>query len=227
MITSIKVNPNTETSDILFFQETDLTKFDNHVIPLFGPNGVGKSTLIQAMIDNGTKERRNLKISVSDKPTGFYAYRNSKDNFRIAQPHTIDMAFDPSFMKMQWDARSLSEGQSVIYSIMDLLDMVLRRESDETDVTVILDEIDSGLSIDNIDMVMKRIKKIVKRGDTQFIFSFNQPRVLKWFPHVLSMYDGTDIILHNEDDMMNEIQLHKDTFDKIRKTSKGRPKVYE
>lgn len=227
MIKQIKINPNTQTSDVLFFQEVDLTAFDNHVVPLFGPNGVGKSTFIQAIIDNGTKKRQHLTLSLSDKPTTFYAYRNSTDNFKIAQPQSYEMVFDPVFMKMQWDAKSISEGQSVIYSIMGLLDIALHRGDDGNDLTIVLDEIDSGLSIDNIDVVMRKIKRIVKRGDTQFIFSFNQPRVLKWFPHVLSMYDGTKLTLHTDDDMMQEIRKHKKSFDRIRKTSKGMPKVYE
>lgn len=227
MIEQIKINPHTHTSDILFFQEVDLTMFDNHVIPLFGPNGVGKSTFIQAIIDNGTKKCQDLTLSLSDKPTTFYAYRNSKDNPKIAQPHSYEMMFDPTFMKMQWDAKSISEGQSVIYSIMGLLDIALHRDDDGKDLTIVLDEIDSGLSIDNIDVVMRKIKRIVKRGDTQFIFSFNQPRVLKWFPNVLSMYDGTKLTLHTDDDMMKEIRKHKKSFDRVRKTSKGMPKVYE
>jgi Fe-S cluster assembly ATPase SufC len=137
------------------------------------------------------------------------------------------MAFDPTFLKMQWDAKSISEGQSVIYSIMELLNFALHRDDNGEDLMIVLDEIDSGLSIDNVDVVMRKIKRIVKRGDTQFIFSFNQPRVLKWFPHVLSMYDGTKLTLHTDDDMMQEIRKHKKSFDRVRKTSKGMPKVYE
>lgn len=227
MIEQIKIKQNTHTSDILFFQEVDLTVFDNHVVPLFGPNGVGKSTFIQAIIDNGTKKCQYLTLSLSDKPTTFYAYRNSTDNFKIAQPRSYEMAFDLRFLKMQWDAKSISEGQSVIYSIMELLDFALHRDDDGKDLAIVLDEIDSGLSIDNVDVVMRKIKHIVKRGDTQFIFSFNQPRVLKWFPHVLSMYDGTKLTLHTDDDMIREIRKHKKSFDRIRKTSKGMPKVYE
>jgi Fe-S cluster assembly ATPase SufC len=138
------------------------------------------------------------------------------------------MAYDIGFHALQWDARSLSEGQSVIFSIMDLLDSLDTDEIvDGEHTTIVLDEIDSGLSIDNIDMVMKKIRRIVKRrNDIQIIFSFNQPRVLKWFPNVLSMYDGSRITMHNEDDMMAVINEHKKEFDKIRKR-KGRPKVFK
>lgn len=228
MIDKITVKPDTLPYKILFFHELDLTQF-GQVVPLFGPNGAGKSTLIQGIIDAGMKENDNIKVTITHGiKTSFYAYRNSADNLRTCKPKTYAMAYDIGFHALQWDARSLSEGQSVIFSVMDLLDSLDTDEIvDGEHTTIVLDEIDSGLSIDNIDMVMRKIRRIVKRrNDVQIIFSFNQPRVLKWFPDVLSMYDGSRITMHNEDDMMSVINEHKKEFDKIRKR-KGRPKVFK
>jgi Fe-S cluster assembly ATPase SufC len=91
----------------------------------------------------------------------------------------------------------------------------------------LFDELDSGLSIDNVDIIMRKIKYIVdRRDDVQFFISFNNPRVLKTFPNVISLYDGNCIKLNNEDDMMDVINENKEMFNKARKTSKGMPKVF-
>jgi len=231
MVESITINPETRTSKILFFDKIDLTQFTSNVIPLFGPNGAGKSTLLQSIIDRGFRKSNDVTVNITKGiGTTFFAYRNSVDNFKNAEPRTIDQTYDPVFNKLKWDARLISEGQSVIFSIMDLLDHLYNeyKHVSESDVFVVLDEIDSGLSIDNIDVVMRKIKRITRISkQVQLMLSFNNPRVLKWFPEVLSMYDGTKIVLHTEDDMLREIVRHKKEFDKIRKTSKGRPKVYE
>jgi hypothetical protein len=41
------------------------------------------------------------------------------------------------------------------------------------------------------------------------------------------MYDGSVLTLHTDEDMLAEIKKHKAIFDKARKNSKGRPKIYE
>jgi hypothetical protein len=41
------------------------------------------------------------------------------------------------------------------------------------------------------------------------------------------MYDGTFIDLHTDEDMLAEINKHKKMFDKVRKNSRGRPKIPE
>jgi ABC-type multidrug transport system ATPase subunit len=84
------------------------------------------------------------------------------------------------------------------------------------------------MSIDNIDTTMRKIKNLIQKNEhIQFIFSFNSPRVLKHFPRVLSMYDGTFIELHSDEDMLSEIRKHKSAFDKARKNSRGRPKIID
>lgn len=228
MIKKIKIQPESRTSKILFFTEADIEKFSNHVIPLFGPNGAGKSTLL-----GNLAEKNEIKVELDPGiRTQFWSYINGSDNFKNRRPRSISESFDPFFMKCQWDASSLSEGQSILFSVLDLLDGFIRgdeiKEEDGVDYTIILDEVDSGLSIDNIDMIMRKIKTIAnKRNDVQIIFSFNNPRVLKWFNHALSMYDGTMIRLEDENDMARVIREHKKEFDKIRKKSNGRPKVFE
>ena len=225
MITSINVNPDTFESKVFFFNHLDLTPFTERVVPLFGPNGVGKSTLISAI------ESQSVEV-VKDKPTHLYCYSNSRDNFKNRKPRSYMESFDPEYVSARFDAQRVSEGQSIIYSMFDLLDMLRNTKVFERihgkDLLILLDEIDSGMSIDNIDITMRKIKNLVKmRSDLQVIFSFNSPRVLKHFSKVLSMYDGSVLEMHTDEDMLKEIKLHKKEFDKIRKTSKGRPKIYD
>lgn len=224
MITKIAVKPESATSEILFFKEADFSQFKSRVIPLFGPNGVGKSTLLESLVEGKL-------YANTDKPTKFFAYMNSTDNFKHREAKTIHESFDPLFLAAKFNSQSLSEGQSIIYSMYDLLDCFkLNGEiepEDDLDYVLLLDEIDSGMSIDNIDTTMRKIRYLLRiRSDLQFVMSFNSPRILKYFPHVLSMYDGTMIELHTDEDMVNEIRKHKKVFNKARKTSKGRPKVF-
>lgn len=225
MIKSVSVKPDTRTAAILFFQTADFQ--DQRVIPLFGPNGVGKSTLIKEL-----EKHQEVTIITDGIQTECYSYQNARDNYRDRQPRSYLESFDPCFMAAKLDAQSISEGQSIIYSMFDLLDGL--RPSGQlapqegVHKLILLDEIDSGMSIDNIDTTMRKIKNLIrKRDDLQFIFSFNSPRVLKHFSHVLSMYDGTFIDLHTDDDMLVEINKHKKMFDKARKNSRGRPKIPE
>ena len=222
MITEINVKPNSDVSHILFFDYVDLRPFENRIIPLFGPNGVGKSTFIKAI-----ESKQGISVSV-DRPVHFFSYQNARDNFKV---RNYMENFDLGFMNSKFDARGISEGQSIIYSMFDLLDGFMKNGDIQpepgTDFLIVLDEIDSGMSIDNIDLTMRKIKYLSRnRKDLQFIFSFNSPRVVKHFPKVLSMYDGLPIELHDEEDMMCEINRHNEMFNKVRKNSKGRPKIF-
>ena len=223
MITSVSVRPDSFEKEVLFFKEVDLTQFKNRVVPLFGPNGVGKSTFIKSL------EEQKLDIKI-DRPTLVYSYQNSRDNFKTRQARSYEESFDIVFLRAKLDARSISEGQSIIHSMFDLLDGLMKNgglpPEEGKDKVILLDEIDSGMSIDNIDITMRKIKYLLRtRPDLQFIMSFNSPRVLKFFPQVLSMYDGKMIELHTDEDMLVEINRHKKEFNKARKTSKGRPKI--
>ena len=262
MINRIIFPENYNLSDIMLFSEADLTMLpDRRIVPLFGPNGAGKTTILSAL-SNTLYGKLSLEHLLSQKDTdefsaSFYkeenkkkdekkgcilkmdkrsykvlCYKNSTDNYRIREARSYMESFNPYLLNARFDAQSLSEGQSIIYSIWDLFD-ILKPGKDmvsvsEGDVIVLIDEMDSGLSIDNIDMFMKRLRNILKkRNDVQFFISFNNPRILKYFPYVLSMYDGNVLEMHSDEDMIAEIRKHKKSFDKARKKSDGRPKVFE
>lgn len=231
MIQKITVNPNTKASEILFFQEADLTKLpDPRIVMLFGPNGAGKSTLIEEIIACGSKNQPGIHLTHTDTPMHIYSYENATDNFKNRKERSYIEAFNPFFLSGRMDAHQISEGQSILYSVLDLFDGMKPGKGmfqSEGETLVLFDEIDSGLSIDNIDMLMRKIKYVLrKRQDLQIIMSFNSPRVLRYFPNVISMYDGSVLYLKTDEDMLAEIRRHKKEFDKARKLSNGRPKVY-
>lgn len=230
MIERITVKPDSEVSKIFFFDEIDLTKLpDKRMVVLFGPNGAGKSTLISELLKTVSDEC-GIELDRTETPMHVYSYENSRDNFKNRQPRSYMESFDPFFMNSRLEAQSISEGQSIIYSVFDLLDGLKPGKnmfgSEGQEILVLLDEIDSGLSIDNIDIAMRKIKAALrKRDDIQIFMSFNSPRVLKYFPHVVSMYDGSIQELHTDEDMLAQMRLHKTMFNKARKKSNGRPKT--
>ena len=233
MIRKIKVIPDTFEDHILMVKEFDLTKMpDIRLIPIFGANGVGKSTLLKAIAGNSPRQFRRPGARavelVTDKKTDCYSYIGSTDNFKVRQASTYRQAFDPMFLSMKLDARDLSEGQSIIYSLFDLLKGAAKAggdffdPEDDADKVILIDEMDSGLSIDNIDAAMRYVKRSLKnRTDTQFIISFNNPYLLHHFDTMLSMYDGNPVTLHDDKEMLAEIKRWKKQLDKLRKKSDG------
>ena len=250
MIKEITFPKDYQLSRIMFFETADITQMTNpKIVPLFGPNGIGKSTMIQGIIkgleiaslrakykDDPDREyfykqfdfdekREACRLTLDDKPYKRLSYINSQQNFR-----TVNHSFNPFVLNARWDAKTLSEGQSIIYSIFTLFEMLKPGPNmsaiENGDTIVLIDELDSGLSVDNLDMCMRKLKYILrKREDIQIFFSFNNPRVLKFFPEVLSLYDGQPIVLHTADDMIKEMNKHKKMFNKTRKKSNGMPKV--
>lgn len=256
MITKISVIPGSLAEEIFFFSEADLTKLpDPRIVPLFGPNGIGKTTIIKNILsafnlqkvrqklmnEDGSfseqffkKEslRAGIAIEMDSQQTEIYSYSNSSDNFRIREARNCYEVYDPHFLSDRLNAKRISEGQSIIYSAFALLDGLIPGKnmfgSLESCCVALLDEIDSGLSVDNIDLAMRKLKKALKnRENLQVFLSFNSPRVLKYFPYVLSMYDGKVCEMHTDEDMLAEIRKNKKMFDKARKNSRGMPKIYD
>ena len=251
MLHKIQVVPNSLAAEILFFDEIDLDVLpDIRIVPLFGGNGSGKSTLLKE-IDNtlmrtawdeeehdeweglftGKVKPRDKQVELlcDEEKTEFYSYVNSKVNFAVKR-----VGFDPFLMNAKCDAQSLSEGQSIIYSVEALLKGMLkstkRRESfveDGNHAIVLLDELDSGMSLDNIKLCMGLIKRVLRqKRNIQFIMSFNNPYVCYFFPQVVSMYDGKVHNISNFEEMLRELEVNRELLKKARYKKNGEFKIY-
>lgn len=232
MISKIEIVPKTRESKILLCDHLDLDSLPNkQIIPLFGPNGVGKSTLLDGLLAfHERKQNAGVKAEV-DKASILFSYKNSQDNLRVRKPKTYMESFDPFLLKAKFDAGSVSEGQSILYSIYDLIDGIGTSKNamkyEGKDIVLLIDELDSGLSIDNLDRILKKLKYYVgRRKDVQIVFSFNNPYVLRYFPDTISLFTGEVIHLETTEDMLSEIEKHKD-FRKIRYYKNGKPKVFD
>lgn len=253
MIHKIQVIPKTTASQILLFNEIDLDQLpDIRIVPLFGANGSGKTTLLE-QINNSSyamsydqqehdntlgealrgvrhPKRKQIMLTCDDERTELYGYTNSKDNFA-----NREIGFDPFMINARWEAKALSEGQSIIYSAMDLLKGMLKstkkNESfvkDDNHAIVLLDELDSGMSMDNIRKCMEIIKKVLRqKRNIQFFLSFNNPYVCYFFPQVISMYDGKVHEIRNLDEMLAELDANGDQLKAARCKRNGKYKIFD
>ena len=87
---------------------------------------------------------------------------------------------------------------------------------------LLLDEIDSGLSLDNVGKTMRLIKRVLREGrNIQFFMSFNNPYVTHFFPYVISLYDGQVHEMRTFEDMLAELKINQKMLDQARKNSRG------
>lgn len=222
-------------------QEKDGSK--PFMLAVSGPNGEKEYPIVNSEYDEAgwweeeikAKEKDRQAVCTYDTPDGvstnFYFYRN--DEFNLKSDSFLNdrrQMYDPIRISEFYNARSLSEGQSLMYSIRDFLlslekDDSLHKENSQQ--IVLLDEIDSGLSVDNVMYVGEKIIRILKKhDDTQIIMAFNSPVFLKYFPYVISMYDGKVHELHSFDNMLSELKNNKKMLDKARKKSNGDYKIF-
>lgn len=214
MIKSITIKQKSELSDVLMFDKKIELK---QVTLLFGGNGVGKSSLINGIL------KRKVSLELDDTKTMLYSYINSKQNFRnLEKNDNLSMKdfFEPKFFADKFDAQDLSEGQSIIYSLQDIFKLCDQIKDDEEDSLFLLDEIDSGLSIDNVEYLGKKIKKICKENPKfQFIIAFNSYEFCRLFKEVFNMYTGEWIKIKDYDEYRNILKLYRKALLKKRKNN--------
>lgn len=133
---------------------------------LTGPNSSGKSTLIQAI--------RNKKINIEIESTEpefkckHYSFTNSVDNQRNSKELNGPF-FTEKFLDKYITIR-LSEGQSNLLYCYDMLDLIKALQSRDEDSVIFIDEIDSGLSIDNQIFFMKKLVNLMKKDKSHKVF---------------------------------------------------------
>lgn len=190
MIKSFTIKEDSELSKILFFKRIELKQ----ITLLFGGNGVGKSSLI-----NGILNKKEISYELNKK-TLLYSYINSKQNLKELSRNdklSYEDQFDPLIITKKFNADELSEGQSIIYSIQEIFELCNQLDSD-LDHLILLDEVDSGLSADNVEYIARKIKSICKaKPNIQFIIAFNNYEFCKTFKEVFNMYNGEWIKIDN------------------------------
>ena len=204
MIKSISINKGSNLEEILFFNKMNLEQ----VTLLFGANGVGKSSLIKGIL-----KQKEIKFNC-DKEIKLYSYINNEQNFRNMNKNSnlsYEDMFNPYLINKKYNADELSEGQSIIYSLQDIFELCMQIKDDSNDSVILLDEIDSGLSIDNVDYLSDKIKEITdKYSNIQFIIAFNNFEFCRNFPKVFNMYNGKYITIESYEQYRNIINSNRE-----------------
>ena len=204
MIKSISINKGSNLEEILFFNKMNLEQ----VTLLFGANGVGKSSLIKGIL-----KQKEIKFNC-DKEIKLYSYINNEQNFRNMNKNSnlsYEDMFNPYLINKKYNADELSEGQSIIYSLQDIFELCMQIKDDSNDSVILLDEIDSGLSIDNVDYLSDKIKEITdKYSNIQFIITFNNFEFCRNFPKVFNMYNGKYVNIESYEQYRNIINSNRE-----------------
>lgn len=163
---------------------------------LFGGNGVGKSTLLNYIINNNIETDSHDYIVKS--------YINSRDNSNINRNKELATATD--FIKAI-NCNSYSEGQAILHNLLSFLQDIKELKTDKT-IIVCMDEIDSGMSAENINMILWQITELLDTHDNiQFFISCNNYHFVYCFKEVLNMYTGKYIKINSYEEyfeLLNE-----------------------
>lgn len=195
MIKSIKVKDDSFEKEILLFEEAKFKKLNI----LFGGNGVGKTTLLNGIINN------KLDID-SSKELIIKSYVNSKDNFRhIEKANYKDIG---RALLQKVNAKEMSEGQSIIYSLLTYIENAknIAIENSDKTVVLVLDEIDSGLSSENINMILHILIDFLKEKNTQLFVSSNHYHFVYVFKKVFNMYTGDWIEINSYEEYYKKLE---------------------
>lgn len=203
MINKIYIKDKSDLNEILFPKEIDLS---SQVVLLFGGNGVGKSTLIKTIL--GEKYRGEFKSDITGNSMTMFRYIDSEQNSRELQRNPMvgyNGMFNMHNIANMINAQELSEGQSIIYTVQEFLHLAKEQDIDKESLFVV-DEVDSGLSVDNIIWLCDEIKCIAKNNpNIQFVIAFNNYEFCEQFSEVTSMYTGEKLVINSYDQYKKEL----------------------
>lgn len=203
MIKNIEVIDE-KTKGILLFDEVKNVKKLNI---LFGGNGVGKTTFLNAIKDN----KLSFELD-NEKDVLIKSFTNSIDNMKINSQQK-ELSSTRDVVKL-FNSNSFSEGQSIIHYVLSFLYDIKELETDKQ-IVVLLDEVDSGLSVENINMLLWQIKDLIDTKNVQFFISSNHYHFVYAFKNVLNMYDGKYIKIESYEEyferLNNGIQIMKNS----------------
>lgn len=223
MIKSIEIGSGTSARKILMFRKCEI---HNRMNLLFGGNGAGKTTFIKYLSQCTNNKELNKNLQLVDDYTRFtlYSFSNSENNYnKVGHSSRFGLDINPEVALKKYSASALSEGQSIIYSLEDFLYFLenhLPYEEGSSNL-ITIDEIDSGLSVDNIEYVMKRLNKLLEsRKDVQMFISFNNYAICENNPKdILSMYTGKYIEIYGYKQFKYYLNLNRNKLLKKRKNN--------
>ncbi len=190
MIKNIKLNCDRE--HIFLFDEIKNLK---QVNLLFGGNGVGKTSFLKG-IRNLDFELKNDYDKANKDDLIIKSYTNSLDNSKTNKRKEVKTKED---IVKALNSSEYSEGQSILFHLLSFLADVEDINSDKQ-IIVLLDEIDSGLSAENINVVIWRIKELTdKNKNIQFFISTNDYHWIYVYKEVVNMYTGEYIKIDSYD----------------------------
>ena len=206
-ISNITRNPYYE--DEYLFEKDQLT-LTNQVTVFIGPNGYGKTTLVNMLKEALEKDgaisfsnnaySRNLaqafELNEADKykknnaSIGFISYDSHADDYT----NSISTSLVNNNMQQLLLRRESSEGENNLISLADLFDnaqAVAKEHQNLEHLIIFVDGIDSGLSVDKIDFIVRNLDLKIKQVESQnpnlnvaLIFTANHYEMVRNLPTI-------------------------------------------
>lgn len=195
MIKSIKIKGNSIYKDRFLTNEFNLYSKYNF---LYGCNGSGKSTLIELLND---KKLREENLEIDGEFNNVACFINSADN--CTRKKISIFQDDKTFLQEcseKIHIGSKSEGQAIIYSAIHNF---LYSEKVKNADLILIDEIDSGLSIDNINIICNLLQDICK--NKQVIVACNNYHFAYNSKKIINMLTGNKDTVNNYEEFVNKI----------------------
>lgn len=191
------------------FKKDQLTLSDQ-VTVIVGPNGYGKTTLVtmlkEALEKDGAMSFSNnayarglaraFELAVEDKykrdnaSIGFISYDSHADD----HTNSISASLVNNNMQQLLLRRESSEGENNLISLADLFDnaqAVANENPDLEHLIIFVDGIDSGLSVDKIDFIVRNLDLKIKQVESQnpdlnvaLVFTANHYEMVRNLPTI-------------------------------------------
>lgn len=191
------------------FKKDQLTLSDQITV-IVGPNGYGKTTLVtmlkEALEKDGAMSFSNnayarglaraFELAVEDKckrdnaSIGFISYDSHADD----HTNSISASLVNNNMQQLLLRRESSEGENNLISLADLFDnaqAVAKEHPDLEHLIIFVDGIDSGLSVDKIDFIVRSLDLKIKQVESQnpdlnvaLVFTANHYELVRNLPTV-------------------------------------------